>query len=129
MAQFITPQPVVEVIDDLEVTTVQFPAFYALGLMPRLSKLGPAFGMPADGQEAGPMDAASFQAFTMDLLRQTSVTLDDGKTNRRVELTTSDKFNQVFAGRFNTVFKVIAFVIRVNFEAFADGSSSETAAR
>lgn len=127
MSQLISQQPVTETIDDLEFTTVQFPAYYALGLLPRLAKLGPAFGMPNEGMDSTPFDAASFQTFALDLLRQTSVLIDDGKGTRRIELTSPDKFNQVFAGRFGTVFKVIAFAIKVNFETFPNGSASETA--
>jgi hypothetical protein len=129
MSQLIVPKPVTEVIDGLEFTTLQFPAFYALGLLPRLTKLGPSFGMTTEGQDnSAPLDAATFQNFALELLRQTSVMVNDGKgVLRRVELTSQEKFNQVFAGRFQTVFKVIAFAIKANFETFADGSASETA--
>lgn len=128
MSQLLVAQPISENIDGLDFTTLQFPAFYALGLLPRLSKLGPAFGVQNEGQDTGTLDPAAFQAFAMDLLRQTSVMVDDGKGPRRIELTSQEKFNQVFSGRFQTVFKVIAFAIRANFETFPDGSASEPAA-
>ena len=108
-------------IDDLEVGTTQFSAFAALGLLPRIGRLGPAFGQ---SESAGPVATAEeVQGTILALLAKTFVMMTDGK---RVELNTTEKFNQVFTGKIQTLFKVVEYVINANYSGFGDGAKSVT---
>jgi len=126
MSQIIIPQKTVEMIDGLEFTCTPFPAWHALGLLPQLQALGPQFGFAGDGPAVSP-NPTIVQATILELLKQTSVMISDAedKPARRIELTSKEKFNQVFTGRLPTLFKVVAFANKVNFGNFGDGSESE----
>lgn len=145
MSQTILPAPVEEEIDGLAFRVIPFSAYHALGLLARLAKsIGPAlssltgYDPNTDLKDLAPalrialaaLDPAEAQVLTLEVLKQTSVLLDDGsgKTAPRVEINSKEKFDRVFNGRLKTLFKAVGFALRVNFAGFIDGSESAPAA-
>ena len=141
MSQIITPTPVEEEVDGLPFRVVPFSAYHALGLLARLAKaIGPAlsslsgYDANTDLKDLAPalrvafaaLDPAEAQVLTLEILKLTSVLLDDGtgKPAPRVELNTKEKFDRVFSGRLKTLFKVLGFALRVNFSDFIAGSAN-----
>lgn len=126
MSQIITLQPIDKVIDDLEFRTIQFRAYHALGLLPRMGPLGPALGGPSV-EGVAPASPETVQSTILDLLKNTSVLIsdDEDKPARRIELNTREKIDTVFSGRLPTLFKVVEFVMKANFEVFGNGSATE----
>ena len=139
MSQIITPEPVTETIDELEFRVIPFDAYFALGLMARLIKsVGPALGALSGLDPESDLSSLNVghlrEAFTslepgdaqklaLELLRNTSVLIDDGgKVKPRVNLHSEEKFNRVFNGRLKTLFKVLALSLKVNFASFSAGS-------
>ncbi len=130
--------------DDLKVSTTQLPPMRAMPLVTQVGRLvGSALASGATeiaGKKLAEIDFSKLGAvfagvcaqlegdelskLTRALLSNTSAELEiDGKL-RRVELRNDDVINSVFAGRFFTLFEVLAFAIEVNFGDFFGGTAS-----
>lgn len=106
-------------------TTALFPAKQGFKLLNRLKKtLGPAFGAWI-GQQVenivtligSDLSDDQMLQLVLDLFELTSV---DKKEENRLAgpLTNGDVFNSHFAGRYGRMFKVLAFVVEVNYPDF-----------
>lgn len=130
-------------IDGLTFKTVQFPAMYGFALLTRLAKcVGPALsalgsvGPDVDAQTMAPamrdalssLDPDEAQRLVLEILKQTSVLIQDSVGGRRVEFTSKMSIDEVFSGRLKTLFKAVGFAIRVNFADFMPGSAAGQAA-
>lgn len=125
-------------IDGLEVTTTQLPSMRALALSTRLLKVvAPAMAhagglsmasdiadlAPALAALAGQLEPELVQSLTRELLAFTTVEMS-GKV---MQLSTEEAINLAFAGRLMTLFKVLAFSLKVNFENFFDAARAAAA--
>jgi hypothetical protein len=122
-------------IDGIETNVTQFDALRACTLIPRLGKiLAPVAGMlkgvnaDTDIEALGPALGALFtrlegdelRALVCDLLVGTTVVADGAVR----DLSRADNINAVFSSRLGVMFKVLAFVLEVNFGSFFGGSAS-----
>jgi hypothetical protein len=117
-------------IDGATYVVTQFPARRALALQTRLLKLlGPSLATALGGVHEGRIDAAVLsislqqlgekldESATVDLVMQLlSGTRKDGKE------ITEGVFDLEFAGRMDTLYKVLGFVLEVNFGGFFEKS-------
>lgn len=127
-------------LGDLTYTTTQFPAMRSVQLLTRLAKVaGPvlaalAGAQPTDdisvhapklaGALAGlePVEASSLVA---DVLMCTAVAVPDAAGGRRIEFTSATNIDLVFSGRLGDLFKILMWVIEVNYGDFSVGSAPQ----
>lgn len=133
---------ITEEIDGLQVRTAQLPALQAYDLLTRLGEIiTPALTVIASlegeallDQDLGalaPVLASVFakikgaegKALIKDTLALTSV-VEDGSL---IELTSQARIDEAFTGRLLTMFKVMAFAIRVNYRDFIDAAKAKAA--
>jgi hypothetical protein len=113
-------------IDGIETNVTQFDALRACTLIPRLGKiLAPVAGdIEALGPELGALftrlEGDELRALVCDLLVGTTVVADGAVR----DLSRADNINAVFSSRLGVMFKVLAFVLEVNFGSFFGGSAS-----
>ncbi len=113
-------------IDGAVYAVTQFPARRALALQTRLLKLlGPALATALGGIQDGRIDASVLSAS----LKQLADTLDEStavdlalqmlaSTRRDGREITEGVFDMEFAGQMDTLYKVLGFVLEVNFGGF-----------
>jgi hypothetical protein len=126
-------------IDDLDVAVTQFPARFGFKMQARLLKVfGPVIGKMLSGADLNnvkqgldtdikldmladaiellfkSMDEDSAMKLVMDLLQSTRI---GGQEINDVT------FDNIFPGKYSTLFKVIGYVLEVNFGSFLGGSS------
>lgn len=132
-----------EDIDGIQFSTTQFDAFRSLELMGKLAQtVGPAIGVMSnmdDGVDTEKWAAVVGSALrylkptdlgplALEILANTSATLQDGGTLRRIDILSKDAFNKVFSGRLMTMFKVLVHAIKVNYSDFGFGSADSESA-
>jgi hypothetical protein len=118
-------------IDGLKFTCTQFPAMRGFTLLGRLIKtIGPAISVlssadaEADIRDLAPLIAVALKdldpdaatALAADVLAGTSVIMD-----KHVPLDTRANIDMVFSGKLGTMFKVLAFAVKLNYEDFFGG--------
>jgi hypothetical protein len=129
-------------IDGIVFSTTQFGAMAALELMGRLAQtIGPAVGVLSAANPDTPVDqlapviASAMQnlkpnelgALAMAVLANTSATINDNGTLRRLDILTTQDFNKVFSGKLMTMFKAIVHALKVNYSDFGFGSAPASA--
>ncbi|MGN6103659.1 MAG: phage tail assembly chaperone [Kofleriaceae bacterium] len=124
------------VIDGMTFTTTQFPAVPAFTLFARLTKsVGPALGVvfsadpkseiaalaPALSSTLQNLDPDVVTALAIDVLKSTSVIVNTDGGAKNLTLNSHENINLAFMGRLPTMFRAIAFAVRVNFGDFFVG--------
>lgn len=124
-------------IDGLLVKTVQLPAMRAFKLLARLVKaVGPALGVltkldpsaqldAVAGEIAGAfasLDADEAERLVPEILTKTTVFIPDDRGGSE-KLLTKERIDDMFTGRLMTLFRVLGFVLQVNFQDFYAGSA------
>jgi hypothetical protein len=126
------------VIDGITFGTTQFGGFRALELMGKLAQtIGPALGVLSAADPSTPLEALAphlaqalsgmkpteLSALALEVLSQTTATMDDNGTIRRIDIKDVPSFNRVFTGRLMTMFKVCLHALKVNYSDFGFGSA------
>ncbi len=129
---------VTEEIDGISFATTQFDAFRSLELMGKLAQsIGPAIGAlgamegdtdmdkygPVLGEALRGMKPSELGPLAMEILQNTSATITDNGTLRRIDILTKDAFNKVFSGRLTVMFKALVHALKVNYADFGSGSA------
>lgn len=126
-----------EDFDGIKYTTTQFGAMRSLELLARLVKtVGPALGaltrLDASTQLAsapelvsalGSLEPTEASSLVKALMANTTALITDEKGMRNVLLASQEAIDSVFSGRVFTMFKVLGFIIKVNFGDFTQGSA------
>lgn len=128
-----------QTIDGLSFTTTQFPAMRAFTLFSKLVKtIGPAITVlsganpESDVAELAPsiatalkdVDPDAMTILAAEVLSSTSAVMTGPSGAAQVPLNSVDGINLVFMGRLMTMFKVLAFAVKVNYGDFFGGSAS-----
>lgn len=130
-------------IDGLKISTTQFGAIRQSKLLARLGRaIGPLAsilipamsGKPEDALKAvmeidlgtaisavfARLDGDETEGLLKDILGQTSVIVDD----KNIALDGTANIDRAFSGRLLTLFKVVGFVLKVNFMDFSEAARS-----
>lgn len=134
-----------EEIDGIKFSTTPLDAFRSLEMMGKLAQtIGPAFGAlsnmevgdgeldkmaPILGAALRDLKPSELGPLALEILVQTTATIEVDGTLKRIDILDKGAFNKVFSGKLLTMFKALAHVLKVNYADFGLGSaSSETSA-
>jgi len=126
-------------IDDLDVAVTQFPARFGFKMQARLLKVfGPVISKMLSGADLKSLRHGLDSDIKLDMLAEAIETLfksmdEDGAMKLIMDLLQSTRingqeindasFDSLFPGKYSTLFKVIGYVLEVNFGSFLGGSS------
>lgn len=102
--------------------TTQFPAYFAYELLAKISDRAAKAGWDPsmDITRMGP--AMLDPELTLRILSSTRAILTENGRTGIVEITSKERFNQVFSGRLAVVFDVVNWVMETNYGDFSEGS-------
>jgi hypothetical protein len=129
-----------ETIDGIVFESSPFNAMRALELLGRLAQtVGPALGVLAtsDMKNADEMEKMTpviaqalmglkpqeLSGLALEVLRNTTATIEEDGRMARVDILTDKDFNRVYSGRLLTMFKSVMFALKVNYADFGLGSA------